>query len=48
MLVAYGSTTSSRRCFEGDFPRMVLLGMTFLEHVSLQERNGILSLTREW
>lgn len=33
---------------EGDFPRMVLLGMTFLEHVSLQERNGILSLTREW
>ncbi|MFN2329502.1 MAG: TIGR02281 family clan AA aspartic protease [Chromatocurvus sp.] len=33
---------------EGEYPRMILLGMTFLEHVSLQERNGILSLSREW
>ena len=33
---------------EGDYPRMILLGMTYLEHVSLQERNGILSLSRDW
>lgn len=33
---------------EGEYPRMILLGMTFLEHVSLQEHNGILSLSREW
>lgn len=33
---------------DGEYPRMILLGMTFLEHVSLQERNGILSLSREW
>lgn len=33
---------------EGEYPRMILLGMTFLEHVSLQERNGVLSLSREW
>ena len=33
---------------EGDYPRMVLLGMTFLRHVNLEERNGVLSLSREW
>ena len=33
---------------DGEYPRMILLGMTFLEHVNLQERNGILSLSREW
>lgn len=33
---------------EGEYPRMILLGMTYLEHVNLQERNGILSLSREW
>lgn len=33
---------------EGDYPRMILLGMTYLEHVSLQERKGVLSLSRDW
>lgn len=33
---------------DGAYPRMILLGMTYLEHVNLQERNGILSLSREW
>lgn len=33
---------------DGEYPRMILLGMTFLEHVNLKERDGILSLSREW
>ena len=33
---------------DGEYPRMILLGMTYLEHVNLRERNGILSLSREW
>lgn len=31
---------------EGDYPATVLLGMTFLRHVKMQENNGILSLSR--
>jgi aspartyl protease family protein len=31
---------------EGDYPGTVLLGMTFLQHVKMQENNGILSLSR--
>lgn len=31
---------------EGGYPTTVLLGMSFLRHVSLQEDNGILSLSR--
>ena len=33
---------------EGEFPGTVLLGMSFLKHVKLQEGNGILSLSRAW
>jgi aspartyl protease family protein len=33
---------------EGDFPADVLLGMTFLRHVEMQETNGVLSLSRTW
>ena len=33
---------------EGDFPVDVLLGMTFLRHVEMQETNGVLSLSRSW
>lgn len=33
---------------EGSFPSVILLGMTYLEHVELQERNGVLSLSRAW
>lgn len=31
---------------DGDFPATVLLGMTFLQHVKLQEDKGVLSLSR--
>lgn len=30
----------------GDYPTTVLLGMSYLQHVKLQEHNGILSLSR--
>ena len=30
---------------EGDYPHVLLLGMSFLEHVNLQEYNNILTLT---
>lgn len=33
---------------EGNFPASVLLGVTFLRHVKLNEENGVLSLSREW
>lgn len=33
---------------EGDFPATILLGMTYLRHVELSERNGVLLMTREW
>jgi aspartyl protease family protein len=33
---------------EGDFPATVLLGMTFLKHVKMEEANGVLSLSRAW
>jgi len=33
---------------EGDFPATILLGMTYLRHVKMQENNGILSLSRAW
>ena len=31
---------------EGDYPATVLLGMSYLRHVKMQEHNGILSLSR--
>ena len=33
---------------EGNFPATVLLGMTFLRHVKIQEDSGVLSLSRDW
>jgi aspartyl protease family protein len=33
---------------EGDFPSTVLLGMTYLRHVKMQETDGVLSLSRAW
>ena len=32
----------------GDYPTTILLGMSYLQHVELRERNGVLSLSREW
>jgi aspartyl protease family protein len=31
---------------DGEYPTTILLGMSFLRHVKLQEHNGILSLSR--
>jgi len=31
---------------EGEYPAIVLLGMSYLQHVKLQEQNGVLSLSR--
>ena len=31
---------------QGDYPTVILLGMTYLRHVKMQEHNGILTLTR--
>lgn len=31
---------------EGDYPRIVLLGMTYLRHVKMEERDGVLTLSR--
>jgi len=33
---------------EGDFPSTVLLGMTYLRHVKMEEVDGLLSLSRAW
>lgn len=33
---------------EGDFPTTILLGMTYLRHVKLEEAQGVLSLSRTW
>jgi aspartyl protease family protein len=33
---------------EGDFPATVLLGMTYLQHVKMQEHQGVLTLSRAW
>ena len=33
---------------EGDFPSTVLLGMTYLKHVNMEETGGVLSLSRTW
>ena len=33
---------------EGKFPGTILLGMTYLQHVEIQESNGVLSLSRAW
>lgn len=33
---------------EGSFPGTILLGMSYLEHVELQEKDGVLSLSRAW
>lgn len=33
---------------EGNFPGTILLGMSYLEHVELQEKDGVLSLSRAW
>ena len=33
---------------EGDFPSTILLGMTYLRHVKMEETDGVLSLSRSW
>ena len=33
---------------EGEFPATILLGMTYLQHVEIEENNGVLSLSRAW
>ena len=33
---------------EGDYPSKILLGMTFLRHVKMEETDGVLSLSRAW
>ena len=33
---------------EGDFPSTILLGMTYLRHVKMEETDGVLSLSRTW
>ncbi|GAB3272884.1 retropepsin-like aspartic protease family protein [Parahaliea aestuarii] len=33
---------------EGSFPSDILLGMTYLRHVTMSEEGGVLSLSREW
>jgi aspartyl protease family protein len=33
---------------EGDFPATILLGMTYLQHVKMQEHQGVLTLSRAW
>ena len=33
---------------EGEFPSTILLGMTYLRHVRMQETGGVLSLSRAW
>lgn len=33
---------------EGDFPSTILLGMTYLRHVKMEETDGVLSLSRAW
>ncbi len=33
---------------EGSFPEMVLLGVSFLQHVELEEKNGVLTLTAKF
>lgn len=33
---------------QGDFPEVVLLGMSYLQHVEMQEKDGILSLTGKY
>lgn len=33
---------------EGNFPSTVLLGMTYLRHVKMEETGGVLSLSRAW
>lgn len=33
---------------EGDYPSTILLGMSFLQHVEMRERDGVLSLSRAW
>ncbi len=33
---------------EGNYPSTILLGMTYLQHVELRERDGVLSLSRAW
>ena len=31
---------------EGDYPSIVLLGMTYLRHVKMEERDGVLTLSQ--
>jgi aspartyl protease family protein len=33
---------------EGGYPETILLGMTYLKHVQMQEKNGILLLSRDY
>ncbi|MFK7828874.1 MAG: TIGR02281 family clan AA aspartic protease [Congregibacter sp.] len=33
---------------DGEFPRQILLGMSFLRHVELEDRSGVLTLRARW
>lgn len=33
---------------EGGYPSTILLGMSYLQHVEMRERDGVLSLSRAW
>ena len=33
---------------EGEHPRAILLGMTYLKHVEMREKNGVLQLSRDY
>ena len=33
---------------DGEQPQLILLGMSFLQHVQLEEREGVLTLRRRW
>lgn len=33
---------------DGEFPRQILLGMSFLRHVELEDRGGVLTLRSRW
>lgn len=41
------STAVQAAIVEGDFPTDILLGMSFLQHVTLEARDGVMTLTRK-
>jgi aspartyl protease family protein len=41
-------TSVDATVLEGEFPDVVLLGMSYLKHVELEERGGVLTLRARW